>query len=177
MGQRLEGATHATIEERTRRVDDILGILAKVSNPIEKNEQVQRVAERLGVRPQLLLDRYPAVRDRQQGGPRRGGKPPTSDNRRNEKSEFREERELVSFMVQGGLHPEHLKGLRPEDFRSPLYRRLVEIGLRHLDTEGGIDLSGFFAETVWMRRVVIRLRSLRYPLPILRIGMSIFRVV
>ncbi len=147
VGQRLEGATHATIEERTRRVDDILGILAKVSNPIEKNEQVQRVAERLGVRPQLLLDRYPAVRDRQQGGPRRGGKPPTSDNRRNEKSEFREERELVSFMVQGGLHPEHLKGLRPEDFRSPLYRRLVEIGLRHLDTEGGIDLSGFFAET------------------------------
>lgn len=147
VAQRLEGAAHASIEERTRRVDDILGILAKVSNPIEKNEQVQRVAERVGIRPQLLLDRYHAVRDRQQGDPPRRGKSPTSGNRRNEKKEFREEHEIVSFMVQGSLHPEHLKGLRPEDFRSPLYRRLVEIGLRHLDTEGGLDLSGFSAET------------------------------
>ena len=147
VAQRLEGATHATIEERTRRVDDILGILAKVSNPIEKNEQVQRVAERLGVRPQLLLDRYPAVLDRRQGVPRRQGNSTTAGNRRSEKREFREEREIVSFMVQGNFHPEHLKALRPEDFRSPLYRRLVEIGLRHLDTDGGLDLSGFFAET------------------------------
>ena len=147
VAQRLEGATHATIEERTRRVDDILGILAKGSNPIEKNEQVQRVAERLGVRPQLLLDRYPAVLERPRGGPSRRGKSPTSVNRRDEKKEFREEREIVSFMVQGSLHPEQLEGLRPEDFRSPLYRQLVEIGLRHLDAEGGLDVSGFFAET------------------------------
>lgn len=146
VAQRLEGATHATIEERTRRVDDILGILAKVSNPIEKNEQIQRVAERLGVRSQLLLDRYPAVLDRRQGGARPRGKTPTPGNPRNDKREFREEREIVSFMVQGGLHPEHLKELRPEDFRSPLYRRLVEIGLRYLDAEGGIDVPGFFAE-------------------------------
>ena len=147
VAQRLEGATHATIEERTRRVDDILGILAKVSNPIEKNEQVQRVAERLGVRPQLLLDRYPAVLDRRQDVARRRGNATAAGSRRSEKREFREEREIVSFMVQGSLHSEHLKGLRPEDFRSPLYRRLVEIGLRHLDAEGGLDLSGFFAET------------------------------
>ena len=147
VAQRLEGATHATIEERTRRVDDILGILAKGSNPIEKNEQVQLVAERLGVRPQLLLDRYPAVLERPRGGPPRRGKSPPSANRRNEKKEFREERDIVSFMVQGSLHPEHFRDLRPEDFRSPLYRQLVEIALRHLDAEGGLDVSEFFAET------------------------------
>ncbi|MCY4612023.1 MAG: DNA primase [Nitrospira sp.] len=147
VAQRLEGATHATIEERTRRVDDILGILAKVSNPIEKNEQVQRVAERLGVRPQLLLDRYSAVLGRRQDVARRRGNSMPAGNRRSEKREFREERDIVSFMVQGSFHAEQLKGLRPEDFRSPLYRRLVEIGLRHLDTEGGLDVSGFIAET------------------------------
>ena len=146
VAQRLEGATHATIEERTRRVDDILGILAKGSNPIEKNEQIQRVAERLGVRPQLLLDRYPAVLGGHRGGLPRREKSPAPGNRRNEKREFREERDIVSFMVQGSLHPEHFKDLRPEDFRSPLYRRLVEIGLRHLDAEEGLDLPGFFAE-------------------------------
>ena len=150
VAQCLEGATHATVEERTRRVDDVLSILTKVSNPIEKNEQIQRVAERLGVRPQLLLDRYPDVFDRQQGvASRRQGKSsiPPSRKRRNEQREFREERDIVSLMVQGGLHPEHLESLRPEDFRSPLYRRLVEIGLQHLDEKGGIDFSGFFAET------------------------------
>ena len=147
VAQRLEGAAHATIEERTRRVDDILRILSKVSNPIEKNEQVQRIAERLGVKPQLLLDRYPSVLERRQGGARPQGSTPTPGNRRLDKKEFREEREIVSFMVQGSLHPGHLKELRPEDFQSPLYRRLVEIVMRHLDTEGGIDLSGFFAET------------------------------
>ncbi len=137
----LEGASHATVEERTRRVDAILGILAKVSNPVEKNEQIQRVAERLGVSLQLLLDRYAAVLEPH--GSRRRGPSPT--NRRNE--EFREERDIVSFLVQGSLPPEHLKVLRPEDFRSPLYRRLVETGLRHLDAEGGLDVPGFFRET------------------------------
>ncbi len=145
--QRLKGATHATIEERTRRVDDILGILAKVSNPIAKNEQIQRVAERLGVRPQLLLDRYPAVLKRRQSGARPQGKTATPDNQRHDKKEFREEREIVSLMVQGSLRPEHFRDLRPEDFRSSLYRRIVEIGLRHLDTEGVIDVPGFRAET------------------------------
>ena len=146
VAQRLEGTAHATIEERTRRVDDILGILAKGSNPIEKNEQIQRVAERLGVRPELLLDRYSTVRDRYRDGSRRREQSSPPGNRRNEKKEFPAERDIVSFMVRGSLEPELLKSLRPEDFQSSLYRRLVEIGLRHLDTEGGIDWSGFDTE-------------------------------
>ncbi len=146
--QSLEGATHATIEERTRRVDDILRILAKVSNPIEQLEQIQRVAERLGVRQELLLDRYPMLSKRHQGTSSRGpvsGPPPTRA-RRNEERQFREERAIVSLLVQGKLPPEHLAALRPQDFRSPSYRRIVEVGLRCLNAEGCLDVAEFLAE-------------------------------
>lgn len=146
----LEGATHATIEERTRRVDDILNILAKVSNPIEQHEQIQRVAERLGVRQELLLDRYPALLKRQQGASSRSRVRPATPpprTRGNEQRQFREEREIVSLMVQGKLRPEQLKALRPQEFRSPLYRQIVEAGLRHLNAEGCLDVAEFIAET------------------------------
>ena len=147
--QRLEGATHATIEERTRRVDDVLRILAKVSNPIEQLEQIQRVAERLGVRQELLLDRYPILIQRHQDTSSRGpgaGPPPTRA-RRSEARQFREERAIVSLLIQGKLTPEHLDVLRPQDFRSPLYRRIVEVGLQHLNAEGCLDVAEFLAET------------------------------
>ena len=146
--QSLEGATHATIEERTRRVDDILRILAKVSNPIEQLEQIQRVAERLGVRQELLLDRYPMLSKRHQGTSSRGtvSGPPSTRARRNEERQFREERVIVSLLVQGKLPPEHLAALRPQDFRSPSYRRIVEVGLRRLNAEGCLDVAEFLAE-------------------------------
>ena len=147
--QRLEGATHATIEERTRRVDDILRILAKVSNPIEQLEQIQRVAERLGIRQELLLDRYPVLGKRQQGTSSRstGTGPLPTRARRNEARHFREERAIVSLLVQGKLNPDHLDVLRLQDFRSPLYRRIVEVGLQHLNAEGCLDVAEFLAET------------------------------
>ena len=146
--QRLEGATRATIEERTRRVDDILRILAKVSNPIEQLEQIQRVAERLGVRQELLLDRYPVLGKRQQGMSSRGtgsGPIPTRA-RRHEERQFREERAIVSLLIQGKLPQEHLDALRPQDFRSLLHRRIVEMGLRHRDAEGCLDVTEFLAD-------------------------------
>lgn len=146
--QSLEGTTRATIEERTRRVDDILRILAKVSNPIEQLEQIQRVAERLGVRQELLLDRYPVLGKRQQGTSSRGtgSGPLPARARRHEERQFREERAIVSLLIQGKLPPERLDALRPQDFHSLLYRRLVETGLRHRDAEGCLDVTEFLAD-------------------------------
>ncbi len=151
VAQCLEGAARATIEERTRRVDAVLGIVAKGSNPVEKSEQIQRVAERLGVRPQLLLDRYPALIERRQGGSSSRRRSHEADSHarlgRDEHREFREERAIVSLMVQGRLRPDHLTALRPEDFRSPLYRRLAELGVQRLGADGCLDLPGLLAET------------------------------
>ncbi len=149
VAQCLEGATHETIEARTRRVDAVLGIVAKGSNPIEKSEQVQRIAERLGVRPQLLLDRYPTLIARQQGvasrrGPGAPASPPPTP--RLGQKEFREERDIVWLMVQDTLRPEHFNALRPEAFRSPLCRRLVEMGLRRLGPEGRLDVPGLIED-------------------------------
>ena len=147
--QCLEGAAHETIEARTRRVDDVLGMVAKGSNPIEKSAQVQLVAERLGVRPQLLLDRYPTLVERQQGGAaRRRPAPPVSPSptgRPGEK-EFREEREIVWLMVQDKLRPEHFHALRPDVFQSPLYRRIAEMCVRRLKADGCLDVPGLLED-------------------------------
>ena len=148
--QCLEGATHETIEARTRRVDDVLGIVAKGSNPIEKSEQIQHVAERLGVRPQLLLDRYPMLIERQQGVASRRGSPVSADPslaRRRDQQAFREERDIVWLMVQDKLRPEHFHALRPDVFQSPLYRRLVEMGVHHLNAAGCLDVPGWLEDT------------------------------
>ena len=148
--QCLEGATHETIEARTRRVDAVLGIIAKSSNPIEKSAQVQHVAERLGVRPQLLLDRYPTLIERQRGvASRRRSVVSASPSltRQHDPKAFREEREIVWLMVQDTLRPEHFHALRPDVFQSPLYRRLVEMGVRRLDAEGRLDVPGLLEDT------------------------------
>ncbi len=148
----LDGAAHETIEARTRRVDAVLGIVAKGANPIEKSAQIQCVAERLGVRPQLLLDRYPTLLERQRvvASRRRPAPPPppaSSDRpRRPDPKAFREEREIVWLMVQDKLRPEHFPALRPEAFRSPLYRKLVEMGARRLDAEGRLDVPGLLED-------------------------------
>ncbi len=148
--QCLGGATHETIEARTRRVDAVLGIVAKSSNPVEKSEQVQRIAERLGVRPHLLLDRYPMLIERQRGVAshrRSEASASPSRMRHHDQKEFREERECVWLMVQDKLRPEHFRALRPDAFQSPLYRRLVEMGVCRLNAEGRLDVQGLLEDT------------------------------
>ncbi len=150
VAQCLEGATHETIEARTRRVDAVLGIVAKGANAIEKSEQVQRVAERLGVRSQLLFDRYPQLIERQRDADsRRRSEASASPSRPRslDPKAFREEREIVWLMVQDKLRPEHFNALRPDVFQSPLYQRLVEMGLQHLNAEGRLDVHGLLEDT------------------------------
>lgn len=148
--QCLDGEAHETVEARARRVDAVLSIVAKGSNPVEKSEQVQRIADRLGVRPQLLLDRYPTLIGRQRGvvSPRQSeASASPSRIRHHDQKEFREERECVWLMVQDKLRPEHFSALRPEAFQSPLYRRLVETGLHRLNAEGRLDVQGLIDDT------------------------------
>ena len=59
--QSLAGATQTSVEERMRRVDEVLRILIKVSNPIEKEEYLKQVSERLGIRQSLLIERFPML--------------------------------------------------------------------------------------------------------------------
>ncbi|TAJ32352.1 MAG: DNA primase, partial [Nitrospirae bacterium] len=102
VGHSLEKAGSASIEDRIRSVDEILRILQKTSNRLEKEECLKRVAERLGVNQQRLVERYPelmakAVR-RAVGtsGPASRPAPPSDADRRLKGSP--EERDLVHLL-------------------------------------------------------------------------------
>ena len=133
----LTKADSTLIEDRIRSVDEILRILQKTSNRLEKEECLKRVAERLGVNQQRLVERYPELRPREMRQARRESPaaPPPAGAR------FKgtpEERDLVHLLLQGQLLPEEVKRLEAADFSMPACKRIVEIGLRHVDQDGRV---------------------------------------
>jgi len=134
----LQRAGSTVIEDRIRSVDEILRILQKTNNRLEKEEYTKRVAERLGVNQQRLIERYPELRPRDMrparkdapvsvpaGGARFKGTP--------------EERDLVHLLLQGQLLPADVRRLEAETFSMPACRRIVEIALGSLD-EGRVSV-------------------------------------
>ncbi|MDT7043431.1 DNA primase [Candidatus Nitronereus thalassa] len=146
--QCLEGATKASVEERTRRVDDVLRILAKVSHPIEKEEYFKQVAERLGISQSLLMQRSPVLLARQVSRDSRQQSSPNlpARGRVQDQKGSREERDLVTLLIQGMIEPDQILALRPEDFLNPEYRRLVTMSLAHVNQDGVFDSEALLAE-------------------------------
>jgi DNA primase len=143
----LKRAGSAVIEDRIRSVDEILRILQKTSNRLEKEECTKRVAERLGVNQQRLIERYPELRPRElrparrdapvgvpAGGARFKGTP--------------EERDLVHLLLQGQLLPAEVRRLEAETFSMPACRHIVEIALRTLDEGGRVSVRATLDEAL-----------------------------
>ncbi|MGH7260321.1 MAG: DNA primase [Nitrospiraceae bacterium] len=133
----LGKANATSIEDRIRSVDEVLRILQKASNRLEKEECIKRVAERLGVNEQRLVERYPELRLRDARPVRREQKleaPPSG-------ARFKgtpEERDLVHLLLQGQLLPADVRRLEAGAFSMPACQRIVEIGLRHVDQDGRV---------------------------------------
>ena len=145
--QSLIGAVQTSVEERMQRVDQVLRILAKVSNPIEKEEYLKQVAERLGIRQALLMERFPmlTMQDKKLMS-RREEQVVVSGSRSQQYKGTREERDLALLLTHGMLDPAQVARLREEDFVVPEYRRLVELSLGHVDEQGYINVQGFLDE-------------------------------
>lgn len=133
----LQSAEASTIEGRIRSVDEVLRILQKSEHPIEREERIRLVAERLGINQQRLIERYPSLveKDRLRPAVRKvdsvavpvyKGAP--------------EERDLAYLLLQGHLTPADVRRLRPEAFSVPACRLLVEKALAHLEQDGRVGL-------------------------------------
>lgn len=145
--QCLAGATTASVEERMRRVDEVLRILSKVSNPIEKEEYLKQVAERLGIRQALLMKRAPVLAAQERAQVSRQPSPPASPHSRPAHTKgSREERDVVTLLIQGLLEPAQVSMLRADDFFAPEYRRLVEMSLGHVNEQGQLNVDALLAE-------------------------------
>jgi DNA primase len=133
----LSTAESSTIEGRIRSVDDVLRILQKSEHPIEREERIRVVAERLGISQQGLIERYPALV--QSEGRRQAATQPARPTPVTFKG-VSEERDLVYLLLHGHLTPADVQRLRPEAFSVPACRLLIEAALNHLDRDGRVGL-------------------------------------
>ena len=141
----LQSAESGALEDRIRGVDEILRILQKTANRIEKEECIRRVAERLGISQKRLIERYPELLPKEERRTVRSAGPPADDSR------FKgipEERDLVHLLLQGHLSPADIGALNAEAFSVPACRRIVEMAHRHLDQDGRVQVRETLDEAV-----------------------------
>ena len=135
----LRTAESGSVEDRIRAVDAVLRILQKSAHPIEREERIRLVAERLGLSQQRLIDRYPTLVSEDQRRPDRVLKAsPVSASSKMKANP--EERDLAHLLVQGNLSAADLKKLSPEAVSTPAYRRLIEWTLEHLAEDGRVSV-------------------------------------
>lgn len=135
--QSLQSAQGGTVEGRIRSVDEVLRILQKSEHPIEREERMRIVAERLGINQQHLIDRYPALASQDKR------RPPGNKTQVRPSPLWRgapEERDVVYLLLQGQLSPLDVRRLRPETFTVPACRTLVERALTHVGQDGRVGL-------------------------------------
>ena len=138
----MKAAEAGSLEGRIRSVDEILRILQKSEHPIEREERLRVVAERLGINQQRLIERYPALVAEQ----RKPAGSPTSLPAPKPVPAFKgvpEERDLAFLLLQGKLSPADIRRLKPELFSIPACQKLVTCALAHLGREGRVDVRAF----------------------------------
>ncbi|MBD0316133.1 MAG: DNA primase [Nitrospiraceae bacterium] len=136
----LMQAAGGSLEGRIRSVDELLRILQKSEHPIEREERIRVVAERLGISQHRLIERYPALleADKRPAG--------TTENRpapRTTAPIFKgapEERDLALLLLQGKLSAHDVRRLRPDAFTVPACRKLVELALAEVDPDGRLRI-------------------------------------
>ncbi len=143
----LRTAESGTIEDRIRAVDAVLRILQKSAHPIEREERIRLVAERLGLSQQRLIDRYPTLASEDQ---RRNSisTPAPSPAAPSKPKGNPEERDLAHLLVQGSLSPADLRKLSPDAFSAPAYRRLITCALQHLGQDGRVSVQGLLDDLI-----------------------------
>jgi DNA primase len=135
--QSLQSAEGSTIEGRIRSVDEVLRILQKSEHPIEREERIRIVAERLGINQQRLIERYPALLP--QDSRRPVSRKPDAQAALSYKG-VPEERDVVYLLLHGHLTPADVRRLKPETFTVAACRTLVERALTHLEQDGRVGL-------------------------------------
>ncbi|MDH3505358.1 MAG: toprim domain-containing protein, partial [Nitrospirota bacterium] len=141
----LNKAQKDSIQDRVKRADDILAILHKTKNPIEKEEYLKVVSERLGIRQDLLNKRLPTL-------PRQGKVASSAKGQEQPVSNLSipqgkpEERDLIVLLLQGRLEPDQIRQLDEGAFTVPLYRHILVKAFQHMDGEGNMNLEALHAE-------------------------------
>jgi DNA primase len=143
----IDQADPGSLESRIRSVDEVLRILQRSEHPIERQERMRVVAERLRISEARLIERYPALAAQ----PKPGVVPPRVQLPRGISltTQFKglpEERDLLLLLLQGKLSAADVRRLKPESFTLASGRKLISIALTHVDREGRLSLRAVLDE-------------------------------
>lgn len=149
LDHKIKQADDGSLESRIRSVDEVLRILQRSEHPIERQERIKIVSERLRISEALLIERYPALLAQAT----RGAEAPRAQpvQRTSLNALFKglpEERDLLLLLLHGKLGPADVCRLRPESFTVAPCRKLVEIALAHVDRDGRIQVQPVLDESM-----------------------------
>ncbi len=140
----MRRAETSSVESRIRSVDEVLRIIQKSEHPLEREERIRLVAERLGINQSRLIERYPSLQVR----PQTRSIPASYHSRPVSETtclamlkRAPEERDLAWLLLHGRLSPAEVRRLDPEWFTVAPCKKLVQVALMHVDQEGRIDLN------------------------------------
>jgi DNA primase len=135
--------SQASIEERVRAVEEILVLLQKLDNPVEKAASIRHVADQLGLDEKVLVERYRAL-------PRRPSPatpvmhPPQAHTNAPDQAPavkavqlHKAEQDLLLLLLHDKLAPEMVARLAPDDFTDVRAKRLVSVALDAQNSESG----------------------------------------
>jgi DNA primase len=135
-----------SVEERVRCVEEILALLQRLSNPVEKAAALRNVADHLGMDEKVLLERYRSL-------PRKATVAEETPTSQAEAPLPKDEEVLVRLLLHEKLTPEMRAQLAADDFTDPRARRLITLTLGERDAQGGPGGQGEIAVNELIARV------------------------
>jgi len=120
----LKTGRHGSVEERVHAVEEVLALLQKLSNAVEKAASIRTVADRLGLDEKVLLERYEALA-RQRTRVQKGS---AADQAATQTAPLpKDEEVLLQLLLHDKLSPDMLGRLAADDFTDNRARRLVSL--------------------------------------------------
>ena len=119
-----------SVEDRVRCVEEILALLQKLSNPVEKAATLRHVADHLGMEEKVLLERYRSL-------PRKASSADEAPMAQAESPLPKDEEVLVRLLLHEKLAPEMMAQLAADDFTDHRARRLIALAFEGRDAQGG----------------------------------------
>jgi DNA primase len=124
-----------SVEERVRCVEEVLALLQKLSNPVEKAAAIRHVADRLGMEEKVLLERYRSL-------PRKASAAGDAPASQAESLRLPNDEEvLVRLLLHEKLTPAMAAQLAADDFTDPRVRRLIALALEGLNAQGDVAVN------------------------------------
>jgi DNA primase len=123
-----------SVEERVRCVEEVLALLQKLSNPVEKAAALRHVADHLGMDEKVLLERYRSL-------PRKVSVGDETPSIQPETPLPKDEEVLVRLLLHEKLTPDMTVQLAADDFTDPRARRLMALMLEGRNADGGIAVG------------------------------------